>query len=32
MIKDFNNATARDSAVIYNSTWEQVKKLYAVNP
>ena len=32
MIKEFNNATARDSAVIYNSTMEQIKKLYAVNP
>ena len=32
MIKEFREEKARDSAIIYNSTWEQIKKLYAKSP
>ena len=32
MIPNFKNNQARDSAVIYNSTFEQIKKLYQQNP
>ena len=32
MIEYFNEVEARNSGVIYNSTFEQIKKLYAVDP
>ena len=32
MIKGFKENESRDSALIFNSTWEQIKKLHAVNP
>lgn len=32
MIPNFKNNQARDSAIIYNSTWEQIKKLYEKSP
>lgn len=32
MINSFNENECRKSAIIYNSTFEQIKQLYAVNP
>ena len=32
MIKGFKEKENRDSAIIYNSTFEQIKKLYEKNP
>ena len=32
MIEQFNDVEMRKSGIIYNSTLEQIKKLYAVNP
>ena len=32
MINNFKDTSARESAVIFGSTWEQIKKLHAVNP
>ena len=32
MIPKFLDNQARDSAIIYNSTWEQIKKLYTQSP
>ena len=32
MIDVFNDVEMRKSGIIYNSTLEQIKKLYAVNP
>ena len=32
MIEQFNDVEIRDSGIIYNSTFEQIKKLYAMDP
>lgn len=32
MINGFRESQVRDSAIIYKSTWEQIKKLYAKSP
>jgi hypothetical protein len=32
MIEQFNDVPMRKSGVVYNSTLEQIKKLYQVNP
>ena len=32
MIHNFKDSEVRDSALIYNGTWEQIKKLYSTNP
>ena len=32
MINSFKDNEVRDSALVYNGTWEQIKKLYATNP
>lgn len=32
MIETFNDVEVRESGVIYNSTFEQIKKMYAVDP
>lgn len=32
MIKEFKDSQVRKSGVIYESTWEQIKKLYSQNP
>lgn len=32
MINQFNDVEARNSGIIYKSTLEQIKKLYAVDP
>lgn len=32
MIKEFKNLQARPTGIIYESTWEQIKKLYNKNP
>ena len=32
MINSFKDNEVRNSALVYNGTWEQIKKLYATNP
>ena len=32
MVKEFKDSQVRKSGVIYESTWEQIKKLYSQNP
>ena len=32
MIEQFNDVEVRSSGLIYNSTFEQIKKLYELNP
>lgn len=32
MINSFKDKECRDSGIIYNSTFEQIKKLYEINP
>lgn len=32
MINSFNEKECRESGVIYNSTFEQIKQLYSINP
>ena len=32
MIEMFNDVPMRDSGIIYNSVFEQIKKLYSVDP
>ena len=32
MIKEFKDLQARPTGIIYESTWEQIKKLYNKNP
>ena len=32
MIKEFKDLQARPTGIVYESTWEQIKKLYNKNP